>query len=210
MTDTYPNYATLAAAETLGVDYRIRAYHRNPDWAVLAIHAGGIETGTSELARAIAGEDQPGIPWSEYRFEGLKPSGNSVLHITATNYDEPECVNLVERHIGILSLHGTTGTEPLTYIGGLDTHTGLHITAELTLAGFDVDAAPPELAGTDPDNIANHGLTGKGVQLEITTAQRAAFFDTNTASQRWNTRNTAFAAYITAIRTALTGATEAG
>lgn len=211
MTDTYATFAALTAVETLGEDYRIRCYDRDPRWAVIAIHAGGIETGTSELCRSIAGEDQPGQWWSEYRFEGIKSSGNSVLHITSTNFDEPTALNLVERHLNVLSLHGTAGQDPVTYIGGLDTHTGEWIAAALVLAGFDVDQSPPpELAGTDPDNICNQGLLGKGIQLEITTAQRAAFFDTNTASQRWNTRNATFATYAAAIRGVLNGTVEAG
>jgi phage replication-related protein YjqB (UPF0714/DUF867 family) len=44
--------------------------------AILAPHGGGIEPGTSELAEAVAGE---GL--SFYAFEGLKRSGNAVLHV---------------------------------------------------------------------------------------------------------------------------------
>lgn len=211
MTDTYADFAELAAAETLGTDYRIRSYARDLRWAVIAIHAGGIETGMSELCRAVAGEDQAGQVWSEYRFEGIKPSGNSILHITATNFDEPHAVDLVTRHLGVVSLHGTSGNDPITYPGGIDTYTRDRIGAALTAAGFTVQAAPPELAGTNPENIANWGaLALGGVQLEITTAQRAAWFGVNTAAGRWGSRNATFQAYADAVRSVLDGAVVEG
>ena len=210
MTDTYANYAALAAAETLGVDYRIRASERDPRWVIIAIHAGGIETGMSELCRAVAGEGETGEAWSEYRFEGIKASGNSALHITSTNFDEPNGLNLVTRHIGVVSLHGTTGTSPCTYLGGLDTHTLDRIGDALTAAGFTVDVATGDIAGSDPANIANAGLLEAGAQLEVTTAQRAAWFGTNTAIGRWGSRNATFEAYVAALRAVLDGQVEAG
>jgi phage replication-related protein YjqB (UPF0714/DUF867 family) len=210
VTDTYVDYAALAAAETLGVDYRIRAYDRDPRWAVIAIHAGGIETGMSELCRAVAGEEAGGHTWSEYRFEGLKASGNSTLHITSTNFDEPNALALTARHIGIVSLHGTTGTSPCTYLGGLDVDTRDRIGDALTAAGFTVQVATGDLVGIDPANIANAGLLEIGAQLEITTAQRSAWFATNTAAGRWTSRNATFAAYVDAIRVVLDGQVELG
>ena len=211
MTDTYVNFAALAAAETLGEDYRIRAYERDLGWAAIAIHAGGIETGTSELCRAVAGEAQgDGQWWSEYRFEGLKSSGNSVLHVTSTHFDEPNALHLVGRHAGVLSLHGTSGISPITYLGGLDLHVRTRLGDALTGAGFVVDTASGDIAGADPANIANRGMLGVGVQLEITTAQRVAWFGTNTASMRWSTRNALFQAYVDAIRSVLVGVVEAG
>lgn len=203
MSDTYANFAALAAAEGLGSDYRIRCYERDLRWAVVAIHAGGIETGTSELCRAISGEEQDSEQWSEYRFEGLKSSGNGVLHITSTSFDEPNALALVQRHMGVVSLHGTSGSTPVTYIGGLDLATRSRVVAALTQAGFTVESAGGDIVGTDPANIANQGVLGKGIQLEITTAQRAAMFDTNTAASRWSTRNSVFEAYVDAVRAAL-------
>ncbi len=208
MTDTYPNFAALSAARAVGADYRIRTYERDLRWATIAIHAGGIETGTSELCRAIAGEAELTAQgcWSEYRFEGLMPSGNSALHITATNFDEPHALHLVGRHAGVLSLHGTAGSTLTTFLGGLDTYTRDLIGYALTDAGFAVSAATGDIAGADPANIANRGFLGVGVQMEITTAQRAAFFGTNTASERWNTRNSVFESYVNAVRSVLAGA----
>lgn len=210
MPDTYINFAALAAVETLGTDYRIRSRERDALWLIMAIHGGGIETGTSELCRAVAGEEESGPWWSEYRFEGIKGSGNSVLHITATNFDEPHGLAIVDRHVGAVSLHGTSGNDPITYLGGLDTFMRNRIGAKLTEAGFITELATGGLAGTDPDNIANKGILSMGVQLEITTAQRSAWFGTNTAADRWATRNTTFQAYVTALRLAINGAVDLG
>lgn len=201
--DTYADYADLAAHETLSVDYRIRMINRHTDIAVVTPHGGGIETGTSELVRAVAGEEQSGADWSEYRFEGIKSSGNSVLHITATNFDEPWCLWLIGRSALAVAIHGTSGSTPVSYIGGLDTLVRDRVVAALIAAGFTAEVAGGGLAGTDPENIANRTITQAGVQIEISTAQRDAFFGTNTAGGRWNTRTAAFQSYISAIRSAI-------
>ncbi|MGB8946501.1 MAG: poly-gamma-glutamate hydrolase family protein [Streptomyces sp.] len=50
--DTYKSFAELAAHETEGVDWS-REAHRVPesDMVHLAVHGGGIEVGTTEVAR---------------------------------------------------------------------------------------------------------------------------------------------------------------
>lgn len=201
--DTYSDYAALAANEVLGVDYRIRMTNNHTELAIVTPHGGGIETGTSELVRAVAGEEEPGTDWSEYRFEGMKPSGNSVLHITSTNFDEPWCLWLITRSSRVVAIHGTSGSTPVTYVGGLDIPVRDRVITALTAAGFNAEIATGEVAGTDPANIVNRGMSQAGVQLEITTAQRDGFFGTNTAAQRWNTRNSAFESYVAAIRSAV-------
>ena len=201
--DTYANYADLATHETLGVDYRIRITNRHTDIVIATPHGGGIEAGTSELVRAVAGEEEPGADWTEYRFEGIKSSGNSVLHITAGNFDEPWCLWLIGRTSLAVVIHGASGSSPISYVGGRDTLVRDRVIAALTAAGFNAQIATGGLAGTDPTNIANRTNTGAGVQIEITTAQRDSFFGTNTAAGRWNTRTATFESYVAAVRTAV-------
>lgn len=69
--------------------------------AIIAPHGGKIERGTSELARAIGGTD-----YRIYCFEGTKPNNNRDLHITSTNFDEPEGVKLVSACDRVVALHG--------------------------------------------------------------------------------------------------------
>ena len=78
MADLYANYAALAAARQIGVDYRILV--RTPPGsrlAHIAIHGGGIELGTTEIADYLAGSAS-----RFYSFDGMLSSGNADLHIT--------------------------------------------------------------------------------------------------------------------------------
>lgn len=202
-TDTYANYADLVAHETAGVDYRIRLINRHTDIVIVAPHGGGIEPGTSELTRAIAGEEGPGVGWSEYRFEGIKSTDNSVLHITSTNFDEPSCLWLITRSSRAITIHGTRGSAPVAYVGGLDTLVRDRVIAALTEADFNAKVARGGIAGINPVNITNRGMSNSGVQVEITTGQRDLFFGTNTVAQRWNTRTATFELFVGAIREAV-------
>lgn len=208
---TYNSFDELKAAEVLGTDYRIRAAHRDTGLIIVGIHAGGIETGTSELVRALSGEGESGPFYSEYRFEGIKSSTsnsipgstNSSLHITSTQFDEPSLLWLLEQSNRVVSVHGESGTSLITYVGGLDLFIRDRIIASLIAAGFDAEVAVDDIAGVEPTSVTNAGLTGKGIQLELTTAQRSALFGTNTAAQRWATRNGLFHAYVGAVREAI-------
>ncbi|RPK85054.1 poly-gamma-glutamate hydrolase family protein [Streptomyces sp. ADI98-10] len=208
MADLYADYAALAAAETEGVDYsRTATAPAGATWAAIAIHGGGIEGGSGEIAREVSGA---GSRMAYYEFAGLKSSGNSDLHITSTNFDEPQAMALVGGVRRCLSFHGYTGTAgvPVTAIGGLDTVLVARVTAALTRAGFTVTDAPSEIAGTDPDNICNQTTSSAGVQLELSRAQRDAFFPggENTAAVRNSgARTEEFYRYASAIRAALMG-----
>jgi poly-gamma-glutamate hydrolase-like protein len=82
----------LACVQSAGIEQQagnVADKYRNFA-ALVAPHGGGIEPGTSELADAIAASDL-----SFYTFEGLKPSGNTDLHITSTRFDEPMCLTLL-------------------------------------------------------------------------------------------------------------------
>jgi phage replication-related protein YjqB (UPF0714/DUF867 family) len=71
---------------------------------IMAIHGGGIEPGTSEIALATAGYHPATLtPAADghglhdfWLFEGLLSSGNGDLHVTASNYDEPIATELVQ------------------------------------------------------------------------------------------------------------------
>lgn len=90
MADKYQNYEELRAHERLGADFRIYMRDVDAPVAIIAPHGGGIERGTSELARVISGTD-----YNIYCFEGIKLNNNSHLHLTSTNFDEPQCLKLV-------------------------------------------------------------------------------------------------------------------
>jgi phage replication-related protein YjqB (UPF0714/DUF867 family) len=166
--DRYASFAELARATREGVDWRVEARAGRTGVLVLAPHGGGIEAGTSELARAVAGDDH-----SLYLFEGLRARDNGDLHITSTRFDEPRLAPLLADARRVLSLHGCQGREPVAYVGGRDEALARRVTEALGRIG--VAARPPEdaLAGADRRNVCNRGRSGAGVQVELTRALRA-------------------------------------
>jgi phage replication-related protein YjqB (UPF0714/DUF867 family) len=170
MADKYRNYEELRAHETLGVDFRIYARPADSGVAIIAPHGGKIERGTSELARAIGGTD-----YGVYCFEGMKATNNTHLHITSTNFDEPEGLKLVSVSDYVVALHGCADGEGTIYLGGRDTALRDAIRVNLNAAGFMTGIHDdPNLQGTSPRNICNRGRRRRGVQLEISRGLRSA------------------------------------
>lgn len=202
MADLYANYAALAAARQIGVDYRILV--RTPPGsrlAHIAIHGGGIERGTTEVADYLAGSAS-----RFYSFDGMLSSGNSDLHITSTHFDEPQALELVAAADYVISWHGAAGDDVVTYLGGLDTEIGQRIAEALEAAGFTVASGGTELGGTNPLNICNRGARAMGVQMELSNGLRSSFFEDFTrAGRESGVRTASFYAYVTAIQTALNG-----
>jgi phage replication-related protein YjqB (UPF0714/DUF867 family) len=182
MADKYPNFAALEQHEKAGTDYRILLRRAQPAFALVAPHGGGIEAGTSEIAEAIASQK-----WSFYTLEGLKPSGNGVLHITSTHFDEPTCLVLVGVTSRVVTIHGEESEDDGegVFVGGLDADLGKDIEALLLEQGFDVRKhEDPNLQGLDPQNICNRGTAGAGVQLELSKAVRRTLFESLTREGR--------------------------
>ncbi|MFI6920748.1 poly-gamma-glutamate hydrolase family protein [Nonomuraea spiralis] len=205
--DTYARYADLAAHENESTDYR--RVTRLPGGAIvshIAIHGGGIEPGTSQLADQAATVGQHAF----YAFEGLKRSANGVLHVTSNHFDEPWALALQARMSATVSWHGARGEQPTTYVGGRDRDLADRVKAQLTAAGFAVAVTvPPRYTGTSHRNIANRNVRGRGVQLEITRGQRRLFFEDGKLHQPWidnpSHRTAAFHAYVAAVNNALAG-----
>lgn len=203
MADNYPNFDALARSETAGVDYRILLRQAGGAFAVVAPHGGGIEPGTSELADAAAGEEH-----SFYAFEGLKRSGNAVLHITATRFDEPLCLTLIARSAVVVTLHGEHGTDDGegVFLGGLDDALGQRVRAALEARGFEVGRHPdPGLQGKEPTNLCNRGTSGRGVQLELSRTVREEMFESLTREGRQH-RTPRFDDFAAGLRAALLAA----
>jgi phage replication-related protein YjqB (UPF0714/DUF867 family) len=204
--DAYANYADLASHQTEGVDYeRRQAPVTGATWVALSIHGGGIEPGSGEAARATAA----GL-MNHYEFAGLKSSGNSVLHITSTHFDEPTALGIVTAAKRCISFHGYQGAPGVaeTSLGGLDKTAKARVSAALRDAGFRVVAGSQELNGDDPANVANKTTISAGVQLEMSNALRASFFpngDLSRAMRDSGQRTAAFNAYVAAVRSAFDG-----
>lgn len=196
--DRYKNYDELKRNQTEGKDYQIYSRLGDSGVTVIALHGGGIEPGTSEIADAVAGRDH-----SFYAFEGIKSRNNSDLHITSESFDEPKANDLARKSRVVLSLHGCGGDEEVVCVGGLDQDLSTSVKGRLADAGFSAIYSPdPGLHGTSPSNICNRGHTNKGVQLELTRALRREMFDSLKRSGRKNKTET-FYRFVSVLRGAL-------
>ncbi|MFD7662749.1 poly-gamma-glutamate hydrolase family protein [Streptomyces sp. NPDC059788] len=187
---------------------------------ILAPHGGGIETGTSELCLAIAGyhpkdlaPKPPQGPVHDYwMFEGIRKKDNGELHVTSTHCDDHVARSLCAGSLNALSLHGCkpeqaqlpSGT-PAVLVGGLNATLRSYLIAEFKAVGIRAQDATgiADLAGTDPDNIANRTMLGKGAQLEITTPLRESMFPDNSADGRKENQKQIFWDFVDAARAAL-------
>ncbi|WP_353856071.1 poly-gamma-glutamate hydrolase family protein [Bacillus sp. Bos-x628] len=198
--DTYQNYEELSAHERKGIDYQILHKRKGDQLLVLSPHAGGIESGVSELVQELASEH------SMYLFEGLKVKGNQVLHITSTRFDEPICLSQVHTHHYTFALHGYGETEVcLNLVGGTDRVKAAEAARLLTMNGFQalLLSESDQFSGTHPQNINNQCLTGQSVQIEISRAQRMAFFDDFRRRNRRDTQNELFYKYTSVLKQVL-------
>jgi phage replication-related protein YjqB (UPF0714/DUF867 family) len=177
----YPNFAALSTAEKENKDFRVLIEERNDcSTVILAPHGGGIEPGTSEIAKAIAGPDL-----SLADFAGIKSRGNAILHITSTNFDEPRCTALVEVAYHVLAVHGEDSAEPVVYLGGKDFELGALVREALARVGFTVKQHPDRrLQGLAERNICNRNKSRAGVQLELSRSLREKLFQSLNAAGR--------------------------
>ena len=170
--DKYNNFDELKSNETCGVDYEISITKRNENITILAIHGGGIEIGTSEVAEKLSRKGG----YSSYIFEALRTKDNRELHITATNFDDPVARNMVQESKTTLAIHGYTGEEEIVYVGELNEDLKNAVIRQLKDDGFDAREAPSDVGGVSPENIVNDNKIRAGVQFELTTALRKNFF----------------------------------
>lgn len=166
--DMYLDFDELSRNEREGVDFRICLTRRESPVAIIAPHGGKIESGTSQIAAAIAGE-----MFCLYCFEGLKPRGNRILHIPSTKFDEPKCMELISTCEVVVSVHGLKGKHEAIDVGGLDNEHRDAICRNLNNAGFEAKIVTSgSHAGVSQRNICNRGRPRAGVQLEITKGLR--------------------------------------
>jgi phage replication-related protein YjqB (UPF0714/DUF867 family) len=171
MLDKYRNFASLAAGESEGA-YSISVRDAGTPVAIAAPHGGEIELGTSEIARAVAADDL-----SYYVFEGTKAQGNGDLHITSSNFDEPQCICLLRSAYTVVTVHGENSEHEVVYLGGRDRSALASLRRTLWSYGFAADEhSSPKLQGLHPSNICNIGRSGAGVQLELSRGLRRSFF----------------------------------
>ncbi|MEU9050172.1 poly-gamma-glutamate hydrolase family protein [Streptomyces sp. NPDC048384] len=171
----YPNFRYLAADKILGIDYDIKNRYGSGTYLLhAAIHGGGIEPPTSQLAAYAAGDAGA---W--YSFEGLNDLTAENLALPAIAFDEPFCVVNTGNSSRTVVWHGVGDqqeAEKVTYISGADPVLASLIVQELNAAGFETDSAPVSFAGDDPQNICNRNRPRAGVQLDLSLTLRKSFY----------------------------------
>ena len=160
--DTYPDYASLSAANVEGRDFSREIYDRKSPVSIFAIHGGDIELFTSRLARAVAGSD-----FNLYLFNGWLGEDSGKLHVTAIHFDDPVAIALSTSALLGVSIHAQADRGEWVCVGGSNAEAVREVAADLLSAGFEAEAPCGRLPGTSPKNIVNRAAKG-GVQLEIT------------------------------------------
>lgn len=169
--DGYQSFEELAREHTEGLDYRIHVREpRGSQVAILAPHGGKIEGGTSQIATLMAGEEH-GL----YLFEGLRQSQDNFdrLHLTSRCFDEPRCLALLARCEVTLTVHGYREEGPPdVLLGGLHAPLREALATALRAHGLSVATEGHRYPGLDPFNVCNRARSGRGVQMELSTALR--------------------------------------
>jgi phage replication-related protein YjqB (UPF0714/DUF867 family) len=192
----YKSYKDLEKNEVEEKDYCIRYRHGTSGIAVMAPHGGAIESGTAEVADAVAGRQH-----SFYAFWGLKAEHNARLHLGSTTFDEPVAVDIARRSHTILTIHGCKEQHHKIYLGGRDNRLKETIFKSLRQSDFSVGESS-RLPGLKLENLCNQSRRRKGVQLEISAGLRREFFK-DTSVTTLNNNNSFFVILVEALRAAL-------
>jgi phage replication-related protein YjqB (UPF0714/DUF867 family) len=168
--DQYLGYEDLARDHIEGIDYVVHV-RRPVDScvAVIAPHGGGIEGGTSAVARQIAGAEH-GL----YLFEGIRRTDDNFdrLHLTSRCFNEPRCLNLIAACDTAIAVHGYASPGPDVLLGGLDERLKRELALALAAGGLSVLTDGHAFPGREPLNVCNRTRSGKGVQIELSARWR--------------------------------------
>lgn len=191
MKDTYKKFSDLISQQPN--DFEIEQKNRNSNFLIFTPHGGGIEQGTSEICRQIAGETH-----SYYLFEG-KGNECKKLHITSPNFDEPSLISMLPKHTNAISVHGMTNrikkdVSADVYLGGLNKELIEVATKVLNKHGFATtnNATRPHrtLSGKNKNNVTNKCSSGVGMQIELSDNLRATFFKGNHKLKKYRNSTT--------------------
>lgn len=145
--------------------------HLGSSLGLLAVHGGGIEPGTEEIARYVSFHTGASL----YVYAGRRPSGNLSLHRAShtSKLEERFLVKRFLQHVNrAISVHGHGRDQNYAYVGGLDqTMRQQFVTlAQATLPKYawtaDPEIIPQGIGGRNPKNIVNLPAD-QGMQLEL-------------------------------------------
>lgn len=192
--DTYRDMKELLKKEPAS-SYELNVKPTDSPILVIAPHGGKIEPFTSAIASGIARDE-----FSYFEFKGLLQRGAyTTLHVSSVNYNPDELTDLNRAAEVTVAVHGISGSDKLTYVGGRDEVGAQILRRHLEEAGFPVESAPANYTGMDAKNFVNRNARGQGIQLEITLSQRRALF----TKRREDEPNEKYDRYTQAVANAL-------
>ena len=181
MKDRFVDFDELSAVMREGYDYQIACADRESEISIVAPHGGKIELGTSVIAKMIASDD-----FNFYAFEGIRKSENfRLLHITSHNFNEPTGLEIAEKAKIVIGIHGRSDDKnnESIYLSGLDLNLIRDIKDELSTAGFLPQDTDHPFPATNPFNICNRGISGRGAQLEFSNSMRKRLIDKKSTTE---------------------------
>jgi phage replication-related protein YjqB (UPF0714/DUF867 family) len=173
-----------------GKDYEIQSWYRPEKPLVFAIHGGNIESGTGELAQAIAAQG-----WSLYHFKGItapdydhKIKQSGFMHLTSHKFNAPLALEMAQKSKDCLSLHGFSALKHKVdfCVGGANKNLRLKLTQTLR-KNFpkykSCELCCPPYLGRHPKNIVNR-CASLGVQVEMSPRVRGRILKSELFTQR--------------------------
>ena len=179
MPDRLRTFSDIVLSATKGIDYDIRVREAGGYVTVAAIHGGSIEPLTSEIARAVAGQD-----YNLYDFRGLRAGRNDELRVSPLRYDEARLLALVARSKTVLSIAGVADVGMTLQVGGANATLRNVLLEALVRSGFDSRPSATPGIGSSPAFFFNRAEKG-GVQIELSQALRASLIDCPLHACQW-------------------------
>ncbi len=196
----YRDFSELVLHAAKGQDYRIDILDRGAGITVTAIHGGGIEPLTSELAAAIAGGE-----YNLYDLRGLRRVGNEELRVPVARFEEMRLQGLLSRSRLAVSVQGADGSEPAIGVGGRNRRLRQLMIDRLTETGFTVRKPSSPAPSHDPTLFFNTPADG-GIQIEFTRGLRESMAGGPLVGTNWEEqaiRGELLQRCVVAIRSAL-------
>ena len=145
--------------------------HLGGPLGLLAVHGGGIEPGTEEIARFVATHTDASL----YIYAGRRATGNLSLHRPSHGMEHenhPLALRFLSHVKSAISIHGHGRDQNSAYVGGLDQAMVQRFVeiAQPVLPQYewiaDPKIIPPGIRGRNPNNIVNLP-PANGMQLEL-------------------------------------------
>jgi phage replication-related protein YjqB (UPF0714/DUF867 family) len=162
--DFYRSLKELRKKTQEGKDFKVNWINRGSLVTIASPHGGTIETGTSYLAKLIAGKN-----YNLYDFRGLrKDETRRELHITSSRFNDPPLLMLLSKSEICIAVHGrhSKKEDETVWLGGLNELLRRLTAKFLQEENIKYELYPKRLKGDSLKNFVNFP-DQFGLQLEL-------------------------------------------